>query len=109
MSTLRRVGRLAGALGGRRPPTVEDSRMTLVEHLRELRRRLLIAFLAVGLASLVVGIWGYHEVFDVLRRPYCDVPATHRTGGAGCDLIFTHPTDAFFVRLKVSVVAGIIL
>jgi sec-independent protein translocase protein TatC len=83
--------------------------MTLVEHLKELRRRLLIAFIAVGLASLLVAIWGYHEVFDLLRQPYCDVPATKRTGGAGCDLIFTHPTDAFFVRLKVSLVAGIVL
>jgi sec-independent protein translocase protein TatC len=83
--------------------------MTLVEHLKELRRRLLIAFIAVGVVSLIVGIWGYHGVFDLLRRPYCNVPADRRTGGAGCDLIFTHPTDAFFIRLKVSVVAGVVL
>lgn len=94
----------------RRPaPTVDDSRMTLVEHLQELRKRLLIAFIAVGIATLVIAIWGYHGIFDVLRRPYCDVPASKRTGGAGCDLIFTHPTDAFFVRLKVSLVGGIIV
>jgi sec-independent protein translocase protein TatC len=93
----------------RTTPTVEDSRMTLVEHLKELRRRLLIALVTVGIASLIVGIWGYHDVFDVLRRPYCHVPLSRRTGGAGCDLIFTHPTDAFFVRLKVSVIAGVIV
>ena len=112
MRTMRRLGQVAGArLTSRRraAATVEDSRMTLVEHLKELRRRLLISFIAVGLVSLVVGIWGYHAVFDLLRRPYCHVPVSRRTGGAGCDLIFTHPTDAFFVRLKVSLVAGLVL
>jgi len=93
----------------RRAAAVEDSRMTLVDHLKELRRRLLIAMIAVGITTLFVAIWGYHTVFDVLRQPYCDVPATQRTGGAGCDLIFTHPTDAFFVRLKVSLIAGLVL
>src|SRR4051812_3813177 len=93
----------------RRYPTVEDSRMSLIDHLKELRRRLLLSFVAVGLVTLVVAIWGYHAVFDVLRRPYCDVPESKRTGGVGCDLIFTHPTDAFFVRLKVSLVGGIVL
>jgi len=92
----------------RRFPTVEHSRMTLIDHLKELRRRLLISFIGVGVVTLIVGIWGYHAVFDVLRQPYCDVPVSHRSGGAGCDLIFTHPTDAFFVRLKVSLVAGVI-
>ena len=62
--------------------------MTLVDHLKELRRRLLISFIAVGLVTLIVGIWGYHAVFDILRQPYCDVPVSHRSGGAGCDLIF---------------------
>jgi sec-independent protein translocase protein TatC len=106
-----RLGRLAGSRFARRrtDAAVEDSRMTLVEHLRELRKRLLITLLALAVATLLVGIWGYHEVFDILRRPYCNVPVDKRSGGAGCQLIFTHPTDAFFVRLKVSFVAGIVL
>jgi sec-independent protein translocase protein TatC len=115
---LRQTGRLVGAglgatrRGGgttRRGRAVEDSRMSLVEHLKELRRRLLIAIIAVGLVTLVIAIWGYHSVFDLLRRPYCHVPENRRTGGAGCNLIFTHPTDAFFVRLKVSLIAGLAL
>src|ERR1700709_2160055 len=112
--TVRRLGRVAGVAGARllrrrNAPTVEGSRMTLVEHLQELRRRLLIAFIAVGIASLIIGIWGYHAIFDILRRPYCHVPEQRRAGGVGCDLIFTHPTDAFFVRLKVALVGGIIV
>jgi sec-independent protein translocase protein TatC len=110
-SAVRRLGQVAGSRIARRrsTPTVEDSRMTLVEHLKELRRRLLIALIAVGVATLFVGIWGYHEVFDILKRPYCEIPATKRYGGGNCQLIFTHPTDAFFVRLKVSLIAGVLL
>ncbi len=113
-AAVRRIAQIAAAAATTRRPTrpsrtVDDSRMTLVEHLKELRRRMLIAFIAVGVASLIIGIWGYHDVFDVLRRPYCNVPADRRTGGAGCNLIFTHPTDAFFIRLKVSLIAGTII
>jgi sec-independent protein translocase protein TatC len=110
-AALRRIGAVVGArlTTRRRTAAVEDSRMTLVEHLKELRRRLLIALIAVGIATVIVAIWGYHEVFDVLRRPYCDVPVNRRAGGPDCDLIFTHPTDAFFIRLKVSLVAGTVL
>lgn len=108
--TVRLLGRAAGGLVRRRQvPTVEDSRMTLVEHLKELRRRLLIALIAVGIGTLIVAIWGYHQVFDLLKQPYCDIPANKRYGGGNCELIFTHPTDAFFVRLKVSLLAGIVL
>src|SRR3954451_20100367 len=114
-AALRRIGAVVGArlanplVNRRRAAAVEDSHMTLVDHLKELRRRLLVAMIAVGLATLVIGIWGYHSVFDILRRPYCDVPESKRAGGAGCDLIFTHPTDAFFIRLKVSLVAGVVV
>src|SRR3954451_1609597 len=114
-AALRRIGAVVGArlanplINRRRTAAVEDSRMTLVDHLKELRRRLLIAMIAVGVATLLIGIWGYHWVFDILRQPYCDVPESKRAGGAGCDLIFTHPTDAFFIRLKVSLVAGVVV
>lgn len=110
-AAMRRIGTVVGTRlsSRRRVAAVEDSRMTLVEHLTELRRRLLIALIAIGIATLIIGIWGYHAVFDLLRRPYCNVPESKRTGGAGCDLIFTHPTDAFFVRLKVSAIAGGVL
>jgi len=93
----------------RRPSAVEDSRMSLVGHLQELRRRLLISLMALIVVTLVVAVAAYHPIFHLLRQPYCDLPANKRTGGIGCQLIFTHPTDAFFVRLKVSLIAGVLL
>jgi sec-independent protein translocase protein TatC len=90
----------------RRARTVEDSRMTLIEHLKELRNRLFIALLAIIIVTVVVGVWFYNPIFNFLRHPYCELPPTRREGGASCVLIFTHPTDAFFVRMRVALLAG---
>jgi sec-independent protein translocase protein TatC len=92
----------------RRARTVEDSRMTLIEHLRELRRRLFISIFAVIIVTAVIAIWVYHPIFNFLRDPYCELPPARRLGGNSCDLIFTHPTDAFFVRIRVSLIAGVL-
>ncbi len=83
--------------------------MTLVQHLQELRRRLLVSLVALIVVTLVVAVVADHPIFHLLRQPYCDLPANRRTGGVGCQLIFTHPSDAFFIRLKVSLIAGVLL
>jgi sec-independent protein translocase protein TatC len=93
----------------RAPRSVEDARMSLADHLQELRRRLAIALLALFVVTIVTFVVLYHPVFDVLSHPYCKLPASRRLGGGHCDLIVTGPTDAFFVRLHVSVIVGAIL
>src|SRR5438309_515391 len=70
--TVRRLGRAAGVAGNRlvrrrSAPTVEDSRMTLVEHLQELRKRLLIAFLVLGPALDVLLGFAGHGVVSLLE------------------------------------------
>ena len=82
--------------------------MTLIDHLKEFRSRLFISFLAIVIVSVVVAIWAYNPIFNFLRHPYCELPPARRAGGKSCDLIFTHPTDAFFVRMRVSLIAGVL-
>jgi sec-independent protein translocase protein TatC len=82
--------------------------MTLVEHLRELRKRLFTALLGIILVTIVVGVWAYHPIFNFLRHPYCELSPSKRAGGTNCDLVFLHPTDAFFIRMKVSLLAGVL-
>ena len=60
------------------------------------------------LVTIVVGVWLYHPIFNFLRHPYCELPPTRRAGGTSCDLIFPHPTDAFFVRMRVSLIVGVL-
>ncbi len=82
--------------------------MTLIEHIKELRRRLFIALLGIMIVTIVIAVWAYHPIFNFLRHPYCELPPARRAGGKSCDLIFTHPTDAFFVRLRVSLITGVL-
>lgn len=87
--------------------------MSVIDHLRELRRRLLIVMLIV-LCGAIVGWWAYEHILQILKDPYCNVPYKHRLGALNqsrgqCNLQFRGPLDGFTVRLKVSVVAGAIL
>lgn len=82
--------------------------MSLIEHLVELRNRLLKAFLGIAVVTIFTGVVLYHPVFHVLRSPYCQLPVTQRQGGDGCQLVFFGPLDAFFIRLKISLIAGVL-
>ncbi|HJQ64787.1 MAG TPA: twin-arginine translocase subunit TatC, partial [Gemmatimonadales bacterium] len=77
--------------------------MPFLDHLEELRWRLLYSLLAVVLAT-VVG-WVIVERIDViglLMRPI----APHLPGGR---LNYTSPTDPFFITLKFAFIVGLVL
>jgi sec-independent protein translocase protein TatC len=77
--------------------------MTLVEHLTELRTRLIISVLAVAVGMLIVFIF-YDTVFDWLVKPYCDTSADGE-----CRLLQTDPLEGFGVRIKIAGYGGIAL
>ncbi|WP_017559448.1 twin-arginine translocase subunit TatC [Nocardiopsis baichengensis] len=82
--------------------------MPLMDHLRELRSRVVKAalFIAVG---VVVGFVVFDPVWEALQAPYCRLPAEVRDGGDGCELIFTGIFDPFFLKFKVAVVVGLLI
>lgn len=69
--------------------------MTIIEHLEELRLRLLIALAAFAVATLVSFLY-VDRILDFLIRPVGRV-------------VFLAPTEAFFVRVKVAALAGVFL
>ncbi len=82
--------------------------MSVLDHLRELRRRLIIVVLFIA-AGAVVGWVLYDPVLKFLEHPYCSVPQKYRYhsgNGKSCDLIYTGVLDGFTTRLKVSFIAG---
>jgi sec-independent protein translocase protein TatC len=73
--------------------------MSLMEHLEELRKRLIwsIAFLAAG---MIVAYAFHVRLLSVIQRPLLDI---------GLKMTMTHPTDAMNFLIKTSAVCGAII
>lgn len=79
--------------------------MPMVDHLRELRGRLVYALLAFVVLSGIAFAF-YDPILEMMRRPLCSLPP-RLLGEQGCDLIFTRPLGGFMFRLKVTALVGI--
>ena len=80
----------------------EEDKLPFTGHLEELRRRLIICFIAVGVGF--VGCYLFKErLFELLMDPLVQVMKP------GQNLIFTGLAEAFFTYLKVSFLAGILI
>ena len=90
------------------PVPVDQAQMTLVEHLVELRTRLIKCAIAVAVGGIVAWIF-YPQIFDFLLQPYQDVAAEGGTITGDGELIAIDPLEGFGVRLKLAGYGGIAL
>lgn len=81
--------------------SVDGKQMTLIDHLGELRRRVIVSLLAIALGAVVCFI-SYENILRFLTGPYEE--ATGRVS-----LLVTGPLDPFLTRLKIASYGGIAL
>src|SRR3974390_1914381 len=78
--------------------------MSLVDHLRELRRRLMVSIVAVVVAGTIVFIFAPAIISWLIQFYNNSAPK-----GTPNKFIFTGPLDAFATRLKIATYGGIVL
>jgi sec-independent protein translocase protein TatC len=96
---------------GRKRRANPEGRMSVLDHLRELRRRVIIVLIIVGVGAFV-GWFLYDPILDFLKHPYCNVPYKYRAGGSpdgDCKLAYFEPLGGFTTHLKASVITGSII
>jgi sec-independent protein translocase protein TatC len=83
--------------------------MPLLDHLRELRKRVLRSAIAV-LVAFGGGWYFYNSIITTLARPVCDLKAAQQAGSASCGALYISgvlgPLD---LQIKVALLTGVIV
>jgi sec-independent protein translocase protein TatC len=79
-----------------------DGKMSFLEHLDELRKRLMWAIGAL-FAGFLIALFFIDTIFGFIMRPLA------ATLPAGRKMIYTEPTEAFMLQLKVAALAGVVI
>ena len=85
---------------------IQDSSAPLIEHLAELRQRLIYSVLAFIIGMIICfTIW--NPIFDFLTHPLCSAMAVR--GHSDCGLILIKLQEGFFVAISISLLGGLVL
>lgn len=81
--------------------------MSLADHLRELRHRIIVSVIAVAVGGVVAYLL-YGHILGFFLRPYCDLlRSNHST--QPCTLFVQDPLDQVTIRLKIAFFGGFAL
>jgi len=84
---------------------VDASAAPLIEHLAELRNRIMYS-LSAFLVALCFAFLFWQPMFNFLTQPLCDALASR---GQECQLVLIKAQEGFFVAIRISVMAGLML
>lgn len=85
---------------------IEDSAAPLIEHLAELRTRLIHSVIAF-IIGMVISFTVWNPIFNFLTSPLCTAMAER--GQNDCGLILIKLQEGFFVAISISLLGGLIL
>src|SRR5262245_1282244 len=81
--------------------------MPLVEHLRELRRRVFRSAVAILIAT-VISFFFYGQLFDLVTQPFESIRAHYDAEGGDVQLNFQGIADPFSYALRICALTGVI-
>jgi sec-independent protein translocase protein TatC len=79
-----------------------------MDHLRELRNRMIKAILAFVVGA-IVGWLLFDPVWDFLKQPYCSLPQSQVIDQGQCSLFVNGIFSSFFLKLKISCIIGAVI
>ena len=85
---------------------IDDSAAPLIEHLAELRTRLIHSVIAF-IIGMVISFTVWNPIFNFLTSPLCTAMAER--GQNDCGLILIKLQEGFFVAISISLLGGLIL
>jgi len=85
-----------------KPDDIEESSAPLIEHLTELRNRILYS-LAAFVVCMVACFTVWNPIFNFMTQPICDALATRQQD---CGLVLIKLQEGFFVAMRISVLGG---
>jgi len=77
-------------------------RMSFLDHLDELRRRIIYSLVSV-LAGFLIALVFVYDIFDFIMRPM------QKLLPPGGTLVYTDPSEAFMLMIKIALIAGLII
>jgi sec-independent protein translocase protein TatC len=80
----------------------EGGKMSFLEHLDELRTRIIWSLASLGVGVLIAFFF-IDDIFDFIMRPM------QRMLPVGQTLIYTDPSEAFMLQIKIALIAGLIV
>lgn len=96
-----------------KPKVPVEGQMTLMEHLTELRRRLIISAGAVGIGGIIGWVFYNWVMNNVIVAPFCRANTNGNTadflGDDRCTLLVTDPLEGLSVRMTVAAYTGLAL
>jgi sec-independent protein translocase protein TatC len=88
-----------------------EAEMSILEHIAELRDRLIRSVVALVITTTLSFALLYNRLLQFLTKSYCDIPASHRIGSSSgeCRLAALGPLDPLSIRIRVALTAGLVL
>ncbi len=84
---------------------IDDTAAPLIEHLAELRTRLIRSVMAF-IVGMVICFTVWNPIFNFLTQPLCDARGAM---GDDCGLILIKLQEGFFVAISISLLGGLVL